>query len=47
MKKRVGSGRGQLSEMTYSRRNHLVITGRASWLNWYLPLDRAIEKAGL
>lgn len=45
--KRRGSGRGQLSELTYSRRYYLVISGKASWLNRFYTVDEAIARAGI
>jgi hypothetical protein len=42
------SRRGQLSQITYSRRYYLVTSGKASWMPLYKQgLEQTIAAAGL
>ena len=37
---------GSVSTSTYQRRRHLVVRGKASWLNRYVPIEEALKIAG-
>jgi hypothetical protein len=39
--------RGQKSSIIFSRRSHLVLRGKASWIPKYRTIEQAIAGAGL